>query len=509
MQPISNNSNFYNLSPSNNLTTLQSSNYANMSQNYDWANTAAANYNLTTAQQQLNQLNSQIQQTQPMQTQTSTHPATSILPSAQTLTHSSLQSLPSAQNLVSQSHLATQNYISPNKIEVTSSDTGFNVSDESREDHKNLSSSNQSSPNDKIIKLEKSLDHTSPKSGGSSGVGTGNRSLTEDKDGDDGENDDGEKSDDASKRPEKPPYSYIALIVMAIQATPTKKLTLSEIYQYLQNKFEFFRGPYQGWKNSVRHNLSLNECFIKLPKGLGRPGKGHYWTIDPTCEFMFEEGSFRRRPRGFRRKCQALVKPYGLAGVGALGGLNPYAGSTAGIMTSMASGMGGASAALAGLNASNALAGISSLSANDLQSAAASLTGSSNSSALANAGLNASAAGLAGYDPMATAMAYNSLMSHSPMSSMLSSGQVTSADYASAAAAAAAANNPNLSGLNFDAYAGLSADQNSYWLWVFDKFVREIDSSRLDKNFNFPSKICQKLTFLISTHYLKPPPQIT
>ncbi len=114
----------------------------------------------------------------------------------------------------------------------------------------------------------------------------------------------------AGRRQEKPPYSYIALIVMAIQASPTKRCTLSEIYQFLQTRFPFFRGSYQGWKNSVRHNLSLNECFIKLPKGLGRPGKGHYWTIDPAAEFMFEEGSFRRRPRGFRRKCQAL-KPYG------------------------------------------------------------------------------------------------------------------------------------------------------------------------------------------------------
>uniref|UniRef100_A0A8C9L1Z8 Forkhead box F2 n=1 Tax=Pavo cristatus TaxID=9049 RepID=A0A8C9L1Z8_PAVCR len=110
--------------------------------------------------------------------------------------------------------------------------------------------------------------------------------------------------------PEKPPYSYIALIVMAIQSSPSKRLTLSEIYQFLQARFPFFRGSYQGWKNSVRHNLSLNECFIKLPKGLGRPGKGHYWTIDPASEFMFEEGSFRRRPRGFRRKCQALKPMY-------------------------------------------------------------------------------------------------------------------------------------------------------------------------------------------------------
>lgn len=112
------------------------------------------------------------------------------------------------------------------------------------------------------------------------------------------------------RRQEKPPYSYIALIVMAIQHSPSKRLTLSEIYTFLQQRFPFFRGSYQGWKNSVRHNLSLNECFIKLPKGLGRPGKGHYWTIDPASEFMFEEGSFRRRPRGFRRKCQAMKPQY-------------------------------------------------------------------------------------------------------------------------------------------------------------------------------------------------------
>uniref|UniRef100_A0A2H1WC64 SFRICE_032189 n=1 Tax=Spodoptera frugiperda TaxID=7108 RepID=A0A2H1WC64_SPOFR len=109
----------------------------------------------------------------------------------------------------------------------------------------------------------------------------------------------------ATRRQEKPPFSYIALIVMAIRHSPNKRLTLSEIYAFLQQH------SYQGWKNSVRHNLSLNECFVKLPKGLGRPGKGHYWTIDPSSEFMFEEGSFRRRPRGFRRKCQALKPQFG------------------------------------------------------------------------------------------------------------------------------------------------------------------------------------------------------
>ena len=47
------------------------------------------------------------------------------------------------------------------------------------------------------------------------------------------------------RRQEKPPYSYIALIVMAIQNSPSKRLTLSEIYQFLQQRFPFFRGSYQ------------------------------------------------------------------------------------------------------------------------------------------------------------------------------------------------------------------------------------------------------------------------
>lgn len=38
---------------------------------------------------------------------------------------------------------------------------------------------------------------------------------------------------------------------------------------------------------------------------MGRPGKGHYWTIDPQAEFMFQDGASRRRPRGFRRRASA------------------------------------------------------------------------------------------------------------------------------------------------------------------------------------------------------------
>ncbi|SPP87516.1 forkhead box protein biniou [Drosophila guanche] len=108
-----------------------------------------------------------------------------------------------------------------------------------------------------------------------------------------------------TRRPEKPALSYINMIGHAIKESPSGKLTLSEIYGYLQKSYEFFNGPYVGWKNSVRHNLSLNECFKKLPKGMGvgKPGKGNYWTIDENSAHLFEdEGSLRRRPRGYRSK---------------------------------------------------------------------------------------------------------------------------------------------------------------------------------------------------------------
>ncbi|XP_061072564.1 forkhead box protein N1 [Conger conger] len=94
----------------------------------------------------------------------------------------------------------------------------------------------------------------------------------------------------------KPIYSYSILIFMALKSSRTGSLPVSEIYGFMTEHFPYFKTAPDGWKNSVRHNLSLNKCFEKVETrsgggaGGGALRKGCLWALNPArVEKMQEE----------------------------------------------------------------------------------------------------------------------------------------------------------------------------------------------------------------------------
>ncbi|KAH9838633.1 uncharacterized protein C8Q71DRAFT_704804, partial [Rhodofomes roseus] len=81
---------------------------------------------------------------------------------------------------------------------------------------------------------------------------------------------------------QKPNYPYPILVKAAILSSAKRRLTLQEIYLALQCRFQWFRdnAKDKAWQNSIRHNLSLNKLFRKIPRDITEPGKGSYWTVD-------------------------------------------------------------------------------------------------------------------------------------------------------------------------------------------------------------------------------------
>uniref|UniRef100_A0A8C5SXB7 Forkhead box N4 n=1 Tax=Laticauda laticaudata TaxID=8630 RepID=A0A8C5SXB7_LATLA len=88
----------------------------------------------------------------------------------------------------------------------------------------------------------------------------------------------------------KPIYSYSCLIAMALKNSKTGSLPVSEIYGFMKEHFPYFKTAPDGWKNSVRHNLSLNKCFEKVEnKASSSSRKGCLWALNPAKIDKMEE----------------------------------------------------------------------------------------------------------------------------------------------------------------------------------------------------------------------------
>lgn len=78
----------------------------------------------------------------------------------------------------------------------------------------------------------------------------------------------------------KPPHSYATMITQAILSTAEGIISLADIYKYITDHYAYYRYAKSGWQNSIRHNLSLNKAFEKVPRKPNEPGKGMKWRIN-------------------------------------------------------------------------------------------------------------------------------------------------------------------------------------------------------------------------------------
>ncbi|XP_071899136.1 forkhead box protein M1 isoform X2 [Anas platyrhynchos] len=123
---------------------------------------------------------------------------------------------------------------------------------------------------------------------------------------------------------ERPPYSYMAMIQFAINSTERKRMTLKDIYTWIEDHFPYFKHVAKpGWKNSIRHNLSLHDMFVRETSA---NGKISFWTIHPdanrclTLDQVFKQqkrhvpdlqknvgSSSKTEPQNARRKMKPLL----------------------------------------------------------------------------------------------------------------------------------------------------------------------------------------------------------
>ncbi|CAL9683817.1 unnamed protein product [Knipowitschia caucasica] len=88
--------------------------------------------------------------------------------------------------------------------------------------------------------------------------------------------------------------SYADLITKAIESSPESRLTLSQIYDWMVKSVPYFKdkgdsNSSAGWKNSIRHNLSLHSRFVRVQNE--GTGKSSWWMLNP------EGGKSGKSPR--------------------------------------------------------------------------------------------------------------------------------------------------------------------------------------------------------------------
>lgn len=89
------------------------------------------------------------------------------------------------------------------------------------------------------------------------------------------------------------PLPYIGMIAEAIFSNPNKKMVLAEIYAYMERNFFHYLSSRPRWRNTVRHNLSFHNCFVKCECSR-RGNRSHFWCVHPDYVEQFKRGNFTK-----------------------------------------------------------------------------------------------------------------------------------------------------------------------------------------------------------------------
>ncbi|KAL9100112.1 MAG: hypothetical protein Q9163_004473 [Psora crenata] len=107
----------------------------------------------------------------------------------------------------------------------------------------------------------------------------------------------------------KPGCSYASMITWAILSSPDEAISLNGIYQWIRDHYAYYRLTNSGWQNSIRHNLSLNTNFYKVPRRPDEPGKGMKWALVPENRMATIAAANKNASKGGGRASSAPGSP--------------------------------------------------------------------------------------------------------------------------------------------------------------------------------------------------------
>lgn len=94
-------------------------------------------------------------------------------------------------------------------------------------------------------------------------------------------------------KPDKPPYSYAALIAQAIYATPNRQATLPHIHAWIPEHYPYFKAHFGVLQANIKQNLAVNRAFTNIPLASGIA----LWAVEAEQAKYFDGNTFLTPPQ--------------------------------------------------------------------------------------------------------------------------------------------------------------------------------------------------------------------